>query len=73
MSTGPSLPKDVPTSILWFHSEFDSTDATLTPEKWMSGVNFDAQQVRSALGQNATYLFVDPFLTVLVKILATKP
>jgi hypothetical protein len=55
-----SLPKDVPTEILWFHSEFDSTDAALTPAEWTSGVEFDAQQVRSILGQNAAYLFVDP-------------
>ncbi|WP_270938974.1 hypothetical protein, partial [Falsiroseomonas oryzae] len=53
--------KDDPTATLWFHSEYDSANAGLTADQWMSAVRFDAAQVRAALGQGAEstpYLFV---------------
>ncbi|WP_372619416.1 calcium-binding protein [Falsiroseomonas sp.] len=57
----PAAQKDDPTATLWMHSEYDSTNAALTAEQWVSAVRFDAQQVRAALGQGAEttpYLFV---------------
>ena len=53
--------RDDPTAVLWLHSEYDSANAGLTTEAWMSAVRFDAARVRSALGQSAAdvpYLFV---------------
>lgn len=57
----PGDQKDDPTATLWFHSEYDSANRSLTAEEWVSAVRFDAAQVRAALGQGAEttpYLFV---------------
>jgi len=57
----PADQKDDPTATLWFHSEYDSANGSLTADEWVSAVRFDAQQVRDALGQGAEttpYLFV---------------
>jgi hypothetical protein len=57
----PASQKDDPTAILWLHSEYDSANANLTTEQWMSAVRFDAAQVRAALGQSAAttpYMFI---------------
>ena len=51
-----------PTAVVWLHSEGDSTRSDLTAREWVSGVAFDAAQIRAALGQSAAtvpYLFVD--------------
>jgi Ca2+-binding RTX toxin-like protein len=53
--------KNDPTATLWFHSEYDSANGSLTADEWVSAVRFDAAQVRAALGQGADstpYLFV---------------
>ncbi len=53
--------KDDPTATLWMHSEYDSSNGSLTADEWMSAVRYDASLVRSALGQGADttpYLFV---------------
>ncbi|HEV7263510.1 MAG TPA: hypothetical protein VGN83_01115 [Falsiroseomonas sp.] len=57
----PAAQKDDPTATLWMHSEYDSANAALTAEQWVSAVRFDAQQVRASLGQGAEttpYLFI---------------
>jgi hypothetical protein len=51
-----------PTAVVWLHSEYDSGRSDLTAGEWVSGVAFDAAQIRAALGQSAAtvpYLFVD--------------
>ena len=58
----PASEKAAPTAIVWLHNEYDSTNPTLTTAEWMSGVQFEAQQVRAALGQpaaTAPYVFVN--------------
>ncbi|WP_439551057.1 hypothetical protein, partial [Falsiroseomonas sp.] len=50
-----------PTAVLWLHSEYDSANASLTTEQWVSAVRYDAALVRAALGQGAatvSYNFV---------------
>lgn len=58
----PAAEKAAPTAILWLQNENDSTNSSLTTAEWMSGVQFEAQQVRQALGQTAAttpYVFVN--------------
>lgn len=58
----PADEKSAPTAIVWLHNEYDSTNSSLTTAEWMSAVNFDANQVRAALGQTAAttpYVFVN--------------
>ena len=53
--------KAEPTAVVWLHSEYDSSDAGLSPAEFASAVRFDAALVRAAFGQPATslpYLFV---------------
>ena len=60
-----SLPADVraaPTIILWMHDEGDANWAGQSTATWEAGVEYDAAQVRAALGQTAAttpYLFTD--------------
>jgi len=57
----PAGQKDDPTAVVWLHNEYDSTNWSLTPEQWESGVRYDAALVRAAFGQSAAelpYLFV---------------
>ncbi|SFK71839.1 calcium-binding protein [Falsiroseomonas stagni] len=42
-----------PTAVLWLHSEYDSANASLTTEQWVSALRYDAALVRAALGQGA--------------------
>ncbi|MBL0404391.1 hypothetical protein JKG68_10455 [Microvirga aerilata] len=55
--------KAAPTAVLWFHSESDSWNYTnVTAEQWISGVRYDANLVRTTLGQAAAtvpYIFVE--------------
>jgi hypothetical protein len=58
----PAAEKSAPTAIVWLQNEYDSTNPTLTTAEWMSGVSFEATQVRAALGQSAAttpYVFVN--------------
>ncbi len=65
----PEQQRSAPTAILWLHNEADAKRIIgLTAEQWVSGVRYDAQNVATALGQDASqipYLFVDaiPFTT----------
>ncbi|NGM19521.1 hypothetical protein G3576_05815 [Roseomonas stagni] len=57
----PASQRDDPTAVLWLHSEYDSANASLTTEQWVSAVRYDAALVRAALGQTAatvSYNFV---------------
>ncbi|WP_203076813.1 calcium-binding protein [Falsiroseomonas ponticola] len=57
----PATQRDDPTAVLWLHSEYDSANASLTTEQWVSAVRYDAALVRAALGQSAatvSYNFV---------------
>lgn len=58
----PSDVKSAPTAVVWLHNEYDSTNANLTVQEWMSAVQADATQVRTALGQSPAttpYVFVN--------------
>ncbi|HET9018286.1 MAG TPA: hypothetical protein VFN46_01805 [Acetobacteraceae bacterium] len=58
----PASVKAAPTAIVWLQNEYDSTNPTLTTAEWVSGVQYEAQQVRAALGQTAAttpYVFVN--------------
>ncbi|MFZ4408401.1 MAG: Ig-like domain-containing protein, partial [Paracraurococcus sp.] len=65
----PEEQRSAPTAMLWLHNEADAKRIIgLTAEQWASGVRYDAQNVATALGQDASqipYLFVDaiPFTT----------
>ena len=56
-----------PTAIVYMQNEADSNNLSITSSEWESGVQFDAAQVRAALGQSAAstpYLFLNvPFST----------
>ncbi len=58
----PADVKSDPTGVVWLHNEYDSQRPGLTTAEWTSAVRFDAEQVRAALGQDAStvpYLFVN--------------
>jgi hypothetical protein len=58
----PAAEKAAPTAVVWLHNEYDSTNPALTTAEWMSAVQFDAEEVRQALGQSAVtvpYMFVN--------------
>ncbi len=57
----PAEERAEPTAVVWLHSEYDSKDWTLTPERWASAVRHDAGLVRDAFDRDAgdlPYLFV---------------
>jgi hypothetical protein len=49
----PSAQKAAPTAVVWFHSEYDSRDAGLTPAEWEGAVRGEATLLRAAFGQDA--------------------
>ncbi|SDC29849.1 hypothetical protein SAMN04487779_1001507 [Belnapia rosea] len=48
--------KAEPTAVVWFHSEYDSRDAGLTPTEWEGAVRSEAAMLRAAYGQSAETL-----------------
>jgi hypothetical protein len=50
-----------PTIVLWLHNEYDSANASLTPDVWTNAVRADAALVRQAFGRpDIPYMFVAP-------------
>jgi hypothetical protein len=52
----PAVQKAEPTAVVWFHSEYDSRDAHLTPADWEGSVRGEAALLRAAYGQGAAAL-----------------
>ncbi|MBL6077530.1 hypothetical protein JMJ56_05885 [Belnapia sp. T18] len=52
----PAAQKAEPTAVVWFHSEYDSRDAHLSPAEWESAVRGEAAALRAAYGQDAAAL-----------------
>ena len=58
----PAAERAAPTAVVWLQNEYDSTNPNLTTAEWTSAVQFEAQQVRAALGQSAAtvpYVFIN--------------